>query len=70
MTLGIGGIHLLCNLGSAALSGNYGRRPLFLSGLAVLAALMSIIGFLAIPAQTTAIGFATSAVYLVWFGVW
>jgi MFS transporter, SP family, general alpha glucoside:H+ symporter len=70
MTLGIGGIHLLCNLASAALSGNYGRRTLFVGGLAVLASLMLIIGFLAIPAQTTALGFATSAVYLVWFGVW
>ncbi|KPM44138.1 hypothetical protein AK830_g2473 [Neonectria ditissima] len=70
MTLGIGGIHLVCNLASAALSGNYGRRTLFLSGCVVLALLMFLIGFLALGPQTAAFGFATSAVYLVWFGVW
>ncbi|KAK7422569.1 hypothetical protein QQX98_001592 [Neonectria punicea] len=70
MTLGIGGIHLVCNLASAALSGNYGRRTLFLSGCMVLALLMFLIGFLALGPQTATFGFATSAVYLVWFGVW
>lgn len=70
MTLGIGGIHLICNLASAVLSGNYGRRILFLWGLAVLAALMCVIGFISIPTQNTATGFATSAVYLLWFGIW
>lgn len=70
MTLGIGGIHLLCNLASAALSGNYGRRRLFLWGLAILASIMFLIGILAIPHQTSAFGFAQSAIYLVWFGIW
>ena len=70
MTLGIGGIHLLCNLASAALTGNYGRRRLFLIGCVVLALLMFVIGFLAFGPETSAFGFATSAVYLVWFGVW
>ena len=70
MTLGIGGIHLVCNLGSAALSGNFGRRTLFLNGLAVLAMLMFVIGALAVPHQTKGLGFAESSVYLVWFAVW
>lgn len=70
MTLGIGGIHLLCNMASAALSGNYGRRTLFLSGCVALAILMLLLGFLALGPQNSAFGFATSSVYLVWFGVW
>ena len=70
MTLGIGGIHLVCNLSSAALSGNFGRRRLFLVGCVVLALLMFVIGGLAFGAQSTALGYATSAVYLIWFGVW
>lgn len=70
MTLGIGGIHLLCNAGSAVLTGNYGRRRLFMTGCAVLSALMFAIGGLAFGPLITAFGFATSAVYLVWFGVW
>ena len=70
MTLGIGGIHLVSNLASAALSGNYGRRTLFCIGLSVLSCLMFLIGILALPYQTQAYGYAESAVYLVWFAVW
>jgi SP family general alpha glucoside:H+ symporter-like MFS transporter len=70
MTLGQGGIHLLCNLASAALTGNWGRRSLYLWGCAVLSVLMFLLGFLAIGPANSTFGFATSAVYLVWFGVW
>lgn len=70
MTLGIGAIHLICNFSSSALTGNYGRRPLFLIGCVVLSLLMFLIGFLAIGPDSSAFGFATSAVYLVWFAVW
>ncbi|KAL1880543.1 hypothetical protein VTK73DRAFT_5556 [Phialemonium thermophilum] len=70
MTIGIGGIHLVCNFLSALLSGNYGRRTLFLGGCAALALLMFTIGFLSFGPSTTSFGFATSTVYLVWFGVW
>jgi SP family general alpha glucoside:H+ symporter-like MFS transporter len=70
MTLGIGAIHLVCNFSSSALSGNYGRRPLFLSGCVILSILMFLIGFLAFGPGNSAFGFATSSIYLVWFGVW
>lgn len=70
MTLGQGGIHLVCNMLSAALTGNYGRRKLFLCGCVVLTMLMIVIGGLAFAHQSSAMGFATSAVYLVWFAVW
>jgi SP family general alpha glucoside:H+ symporter-like MFS transporter len=70
MALGIGAIHLVCNLGSAVLSGNYGRRRLFLCGCASLAVFMFLIGFLALGPHNSTLGFATSAVYLAWFGIW
>ncbi|KAL6863258.1 hypothetical protein ACO1O0_003503 [Amphichorda felina] len=70
MTLGMGGLHLVCNMASAMLTGNYGRRWLYLAGCLVLALLMFVLGFLAIGPQNSTFGFATSAVYLVWFGVW
>lgn len=70
MTLGIGGIHLLCNALSAVLTGNFGRRRLFLVGCTILAILMFVIGGLAFGPLNSAFGFATSAVYLLWFGVW
>ncbi|CAG9962881.1 unnamed protein product [Clonostachys byssicola] len=70
MTLGMGGIHLLCNLASAALTGNYGRRPLYLWGNLALALIIMVVGFLAFGPLNSAFGYATSAVYLVWFAVW
>jgi SP family general alpha glucoside:H+ symporter-like MFS transporter len=70
MTLGVGAIRLLCNLGSAALSGNFGRRRLFLTGCAVMGVLMFLIGGLSFGPPNSAFGFATSAVYLLWTAVW
>lgn len=70
MTLGVGGVHLLGNLLSMTLTGNYGRRTLWLWGCAVEAVLMFAMGFVAIPKQSTAFGFATSALYILWFGIW
>jgi MFS transporter, SP family, general alpha glucoside:H+ symporter len=70
MSLGTGAIHLVCNFSSSALSGNYGRRPLFLTGCVILSLLMILIGFLAFGPGNSAFGFATSAIYLVWFAVW
>lgn len=70
MTLGMGGIHFVCNLASAALSGPYGRRCLYLGGCVALTLLMVLLGGLAFGPRTAGYGFATSAVYLVWYGVW
>lgn len=70
MTLGIGAIHLVCNLISAAVTGNYGRRKVFLYGCVVLTLLMFLIGGLAFGPLNSTFGYATSAVYLIWFGVW
>ncbi|OAA58500.1 Sugar/inositol transporter [Niveomyces insectorum RCEF 264] len=70
MTLGMGAIHLVCNGASAALTGNYGRRTLFVNGCFFLAVLMLILGFLALGPLNTKFGFATSAVYLIWYAVW
>jgi SP family general alpha glucoside:H+ symporter-like MFS transporter len=70
MTLGMGGIHFVCNLASAALSGSYGRRTLYLNGCIALTVMMFILGGLAFGPRNSAYGFATSAVYLVWYGIW
>ena len=70
MTLYIGFVHMLGNAGSAALTGNYGRRTLFLAGCAGLSVLTFIIGALAFGPQTAFFGFATSFVYLAWFLIW
>lgn len=71
MTLGMGGIHLSCNLISAIISGNYGRRRPYMIGCGAMVVLMVIIGILAAvgPSGTT-FGFATSAVFMVWYAVW
>ncbi|TPX10392.1 uncharacterized protein E0L32_008611 [Thyridium curvatum] len=70
MVLGTGAIHLVCNLASAALTGNVGRRPLYLGGCVVLSLLMFTIGGLAFGPLNTTFGNITSAIYLIWFGVW
>lgn len=71
MSLGQGGIHLACNWISAWLSGPYGRRWPYIIGCAFMTVMMIIIGILSsIPQTGTSIGFATSAVYLVWYAAW
>ncbi|KAF2160178.1 hypothetical protein M409DRAFT_70684 [Zasmidium cellare ATCC 36951] len=71
MSLGQGGIHLACNWISAWLSGPYGRRWPYIIACAFMTLMMIIIGILSsIPQTGTSIGFATSAVYLVWYAAW
>ncbi|KAJ5741068.1 hypothetical protein N7493_000940 [Penicillium malachiteum] len=67
MTLGQSGLHLCFNLVSVAVSARWGRRTIYLYGLVVMTLLMFTIGFLSIPKQTVGLGFATSAIYLLWF---
>lgn len=70
MTLCQGFIHLFGNAGSAVLTGNYGRRGLFLVGCLALAVLTFIMGALAYGPPTLFYGFVTSFVFLFWFLVW
>lgn len=67
MTVGIGGLHFVCTLSSTFLTGNFGRRTIFFWGLVCMTSLMFIIGFLSLAKQNTALGYAQSAVYLLWF---
>lgn len=70
MTLGMGAIHFVANLSSAFLTGTYGRRILYLWGCVALAALQFLLGGLAAGGSTSDLGFAMSAVFLVWYAVW
>ncbi|KAF4125488.1 MFS transporter, SP family,ral alpha glucoside:H+ symporter [Geosmithia morbida] len=70
VTVGMGGIHIVFNLLSAPLTGNYGRRTLFLWGCAALTLPTTTLGLLALAPQSAKLGSATSAVYLAWFAVW
>ncbi|KAK4496786.1 hypothetical protein PRZ48_012769 [Zasmidium cellare] len=70
MTLGMGGIHLLCNGISAAISGNYGRRNPYMVGCFLMAILQILIGILAAVGGSQSLGYAVSAVFLIWYAVW
>jgi len=68
MSVGQGGLHFLCTFLSIFLTGNIGRRTVYLYGLICMTALMFLIGFLSLaPSTNGSIGWAQSAIYLVWF---
>lgn len=67
MTVGQGGLHFLCTLLSVFLTARFGRRTIFIGGACWMAVMMFIIGFLALAHQGIDIGYASSAVYLLWF---
>jgi len=67
MNVGQGGLHLLCTASSVFLTGNVGRRKIVLWGFAAMCSLMFLIGGLAFAPTSSQIGWAQSAIYLVWF---
>ncbi|CZS95551.1 related to maltose permease (MalP) [Rhynchosporium agropyri] len=66
MSVGQGGLHLLFNLISIPVVSRFGRRRLYLVGLAAMGTCMSIIGFIALAPQNKAVGFASSTIFLLW----
>ncbi|GLI77938.1 hypothetical protein PoHVEF18_006235 [Penicillium ochrochloron] len=66
MSVGQGGLHLLFNLISIAFVANFGRRRLYLCGLAFMSLIMFLLGFVALAPETPAVGYASSALFLVW----
>ncbi|EPS28625.1 hypothetical protein PDE_03571 [Penicillium oxalicum 114-2] len=66
MSVGMGGLHLLFNLISISTVANVGRRRLYLFGLPFMSLMMFILGFLALAPEKPAIGYASSAVFLIW----
>ncbi|OJJ44713.1 hypothetical protein ASPZODRAFT_134809 [Penicilliopsis zonata CBS 506.65] len=67
MTVGQGGLHFLCTALSVLATARVGRRPMMLWGFVGMGTAMFIIGFLALGTQNAAMGYAQSAMYLVWF---
>ncbi|CAK7206760.1 hypothetical protein SEUCBS139899_009566 [Sporothrix eucalyptigena] len=67
MSLGQSGLHLVCNGLSVIVGNRHGRRPIYIWGALFMSCMMFLIGFLALARQTPAIGYASSALFLVWF---
>ncbi|KAL2864140.1 general substrate transporter [Aspergillus lucknowensis] len=66
MSVGQGCLHLLFNIISVFFVANFGRRRLYLSGLAFMGLMMFLLGFVALAPQTSAVGYASSAIFLIW----
>lgn len=61
LTVGQGGLALVCNIISFWMTRRFGRRPIFLWGCAWMSTMMFIIGFLALAKQNIAISYASAA---------
>lgn len=70
MSVGQAGIHLVCNLVALPVHGRFGRRPLFLIGIVLMACTWFIIGFVALAPASSAQGYAESAIYMLWYVVY
>ena len=70
MTVGQGGLHFACTLVSVFLTGRVGRRKIFIWGCGFMALAMCIIGFISLAPPSVTIGYASSAMYLIWFSVY
>jgi SP family general alpha glucoside:H+ symporter-like MFS transporter len=66
MSVGQGGLHLLFNFISIPVVARFGRRRLYLVGLAAMGTCMFIIGCIALAPQTVAVGYASSTIFLLW----
>ncbi|KIH86387.1 MFS transporter, SP family, general alpha glucoside:H+ symporter [Sporothrix brasiliensis 5110] len=70
MSVGQSSLHFVCNVLSVFVMTRFGRRTTFLYGAALMATCMFIIGFIALPKQTAGTGYASSALFLLWFAVY
>ncbi|KAL2858447.1 general substrate transporter [Aspergillus pseudoustus] len=66
MSVGQGGLHLLFNLISIPFVARFGRRRLYLSGLAYMSVTMFLLGFIALAPENGAVGYASSTIFLLW----
>lgn len=67
MSVGMGGLHFLFTLFSIPLTAAVGRRRIYIWGLVWMGIMMFLIGFLSLAPQSTAVGFASSAIFLSWY---
>lgn len=66
MSVGQGGLHILCNLIAIPIVSKVGRRRLYLVGLSWMALMLFLVGFAALAPETKARGYAQSVLYLLW----
>jgi len=69
MTVSQGGLHFACTLTSVFLTGRVGRRKIFVYGCGYMALAMFILGFISLALPSVTIGYASSAMYLLWFSI-
>lgn len=67
LTLGQGGLNLVCVILSCFITGRFGRRTIFIAGCAMMATVMFIIGFISIAPQSARTAEASAAMYMLWF---
>ena len=66
MSVGMGGLHLLFNFISIPVVAKVGRRKLYLFGMGFMSTFMLLIGFVALAPQSSAVGYASSTLFLLW----
>jgi SP family general alpha glucoside:H+ symporter-like MFS transporter len=67
LTVGQGGLHFVGVVLSVFITARHGRRSIFIWGCIVMALAMFVIGFVAIPAESSATGGVSAAFYYVWY---
>jgi SP family general alpha glucoside:H+ symporter-like MFS transporter len=67
LTLGQGGLDVVCTVLSCFLIGNFGRRTIYIGGCAAMATTMFTIGFLSLPKETPVIFAASAGMYMLYF---
>lgn len=67
MSVGMGGLHFLFTLLAVPLTAVVGRRRILMSGLIWAGIMMFLIALTSLAPQTTATGYASSALYLSWY---
>ena len=70
LTVGQGGLHFLAVALSVFITAKFGRRPIYMVGCAIMCISMLVIGFIAIPAQSQRIGFASASMYYLWYATY
>lgn len=67
LTLGQGGLNLLCTLGSSFFTYHFGRRTIFNFSTGIMCIIMFIVGFISLAPQTPQTAAASAAMYMLWF---
>lgn len=70
LTVGQGCLHFVCVLLSVLITARHGRRQIFFWGACFMSLMMLIIGCIALAHQSTATGYASATVYLVWYSAY